>query len=98
MKKVKIYDAIMGSGKTYDAIERMKKHKGNFVYVTPFLDEVARIKKNVPKVYEPMVTTSVNSITGDKVVNYKRDNLLVMANAEVNMATTHQPLPKTQTY
>jgi len=28
MKRVKIIDAIMGSGKTYDEIERMKNTKG----------------------------------------------------------------------
>ena len=26
MKKIKIIDAIMGSGKTHNAIEKMKKH------------------------------------------------------------------------
>lgn len=94
MSKVQIIDAIMGSGKTYDAINRMKKHKGNFVYVTPFLDEVERIIKNVPGVYQPKVNSYIDPVTGDKIVNYKRDNLLTMANGGVNMATTHSLFQK----
>jgi len=92
--KVKIYDAIMGSGKTYDAIERMKQNKGNFIYVTPFLDEVDRIIKNVPKVYQPKITSSIDPITSEKIIKYKRDNLLIMANGHVNMATTHSLFQK----
>ncbi len=86
---VKIYDAIMGSGKTHDAIDRMKKHKGNFVYVTPFLDEVERIKSNVPKVFDPEVTYDYDPIEQEYTTVYKRDNLLRMANKKLNMATTH---------
>lgn len=51
MKKVKIYDAIMGSGKTYDAIERMKKYIKNgekFIYITPFLEEISRVMNDLP--------------------------------------------------
>ena len=79
----------MGSGKTYDAIERMKKHKGKFVYVTPFLNEVERVIKQVPKAYQPIVTSNTNFVTGEKETNYKRDNLLNMANRGVNLVTTH---------
>ncbi|KAF9659594.1 hypothetical protein ABHQ57_03905 [Tenacibaculum sp. ZH5_bin.1] len=48
MKKVKVYDAIMGSGKTYNAIQRMKHYLETgqkFIYITPFLKEVKRIKE-----------------------------------------------------
>ena len=88
MKKVIVYDAIMGSGKTYDAIERMRKSKGNFLYVTPFLDEVQRILENVPNTYEPNVT-SYDDYYGEKTILYKRDNLLNMANRQMNLVTTH---------
>ena len=71
MKEVIIYDAIMGSGKTYDAIERMKKHKGNFIYVTPFLDEVIRIIENVPNVKEPNVSYDYNELKQDPVGIYE---------------------------
>lgn len=46
MKKIKIYDAIMGSGKTYNAIQKMNEYiktKRKFIYVTPFLSEVNRV-------------------------------------------------------
>ena len=89
MKRVKIIDAIMGSGKTYNAIKRMRKHKGKFVYVTPFLNEVERVISKVPKTYQPNVTSSYNAITGEKETNYKRDNLLQMANGGLNLVTTH---------
>lgn len=51
MTNVKIIDAIMGSGKTYDAIERMKcyaKRGEKFIYITPFLNEVQRILDELP--------------------------------------------------
>ena len=93
-KEVIIYDAIMGSGKTYDAIERMKKHKGNFMYVTPFLDEVERIIASVPKVKEPTVTNDYDYALDEYITIYKRDNLLRMANRHYNMATTHSLFQK----
>ncbi len=92
--KVKIYDAIMGSGKTYNSIERMKKHKGKFVYVTPFLDEVDRIKKSVPKVFDPKVSYEYDFVEEEYITIYKRDNLLKMANNGLNMATTHSLFQK----
>lgn len=88
-KIVRVLDAIMGSGKTYDAIERMKKHNGNFMYVTPFLKEVERIVESVPGVFDPKVTYDYNPIEDEYTTIYKRDNLLRMANKEINMATTH---------
>jgi hypothetical protein len=56
--KIKVYDAIMGSGKTHNAIERMKgylKEGKKFIYVTPFLSEIERIeeKLNSDEVYSP---------------------------------------------
>ena len=93
-KEVIIYDAIMGSGKTYDAIEQMKKHKGNFMYVTPFLNEVERIIANVPRVKEPTVTNEYDYRLDEYITMYKRDNLLRMANRNYNMATTHSLFQK----
>ena len=88
ISKVMINDAIMGSGKTTLAIERMKKSKRSFLYVTPFLDEVERILENVPGTKEP-VLTYYKSHTGKKEVSYKRDSLLRLANGKLNLATTH---------
>lgn len=48
-KKVIVLDSIMGTGKTSYAIQLMKEAPDTqrFIYVTPFLDEVQRIKSEV---------------------------------------------------
>ncbi|NRB58320.1 MAG: hypothetical protein HRU50_00090 [Winogradskyella sp.] len=58
-EKIKVYDAIMGSGKTYDAIIRMKKYLDNgekFIYITPFKTEIKRVmdELNSSKVLTPV--------------------------------------------
>ena len=52
---VKVIDSIMGSGKTQWAISYMKNNlsEKKFIYVTPFLEEVDRIKKAVPGFESP---------------------------------------------
>ena len=72
----------------------MKKHKGNFMYVTPFLNEVERIIANVPRVKEPTVTNEYDYRLDEYITMYKRDNLLRMANRNYNMATTHSLFQK----
>jgi hypothetical protein len=56
---IKVIDSIMGSGKTSYVIQKMNKDKNNkYIYITPFLTEVQRIKdqcKNI-KFYEPLNT------------------------------------------
>jgi hypothetical protein len=49
IKKVKVIDSMMGTGKTSYAIQLMQEAPLNqkFIYVTPFLDEVQRIKSTV---------------------------------------------------
>ena len=88
MKEVKVIDAIMGSGKTTDEIERMKKSKRSFLYVTPFLEEVERILENVPDTYEPK-STHYKNYKGEIESTYKKDSLLRYANSKTNLVTTH---------
>lgn len=46
---VKICDAIMGAGKSQSAIAYMNEHpRKKFMYITPYLDEVKRIKDACP--------------------------------------------------
>lgn len=92
--KVKVIDAIMGSGKTYDAIQKMKSHKGSFIYVTPFLNEVDRIISNVPNVKQPTITYDYIENDQEYDVVYKRDNLIRMAGNNENLATTHSLFKK----
>lgn len=49
MDKIKVIDAIMGSGKTSWAIQYMSNAPAykRFIYITPFNDEVTRIKESV---------------------------------------------------
>lgn len=89
MSNVKIIDAVMGSGKTYDIIEKMKKTNGKFLYVTPFLNEVERIIDNVPNCFQPKIRADYNNKTGEKETIYKRDDLLQKADGGVNLVSTH---------
>lgn len=46
---VNVCDAIMGNGKSQSAITYMNEHKDQrFVYITPYLEEAARIKQGCP--------------------------------------------------
>lgn len=48
---IKVADCIMGSGKSQAAIAYMNEHpEKKFIYITPYLDEVARVKKSCPNV------------------------------------------------
>lgn len=55
--KINVIDSIMGSGKTSYAIQRMNEAPAEerFIYITPFLSEVTRIKESVISrtFYEP---------------------------------------------
>lgn len=72
----------MGSGKTSWAIQELLAHEEHksFLYVTPFLDEVSRIKENSPKkMYEPK-----NTGAG------KLSNLSKLLESGVDIAATHE--------
>lgn len=46
---VKVCDMIMGAGKTESAITQMKRDKDSkYIFITPYLDEVKRIKESCP--------------------------------------------------
>lgn len=56
--KITVVDAICGAGKSSYAIQKMNEAslvEENFIYITPFLDEVKRVKTEVSnrKFYEP---------------------------------------------
>jgi hypothetical protein len=56
VKKIKVVDAIMGSGKTSAAINKINNDEENkYIFITPYLDEVDRIieKCNNKKFYSP---------------------------------------------
>lgn len=81
MCKIKIIDAIMGAGKTSWAIQKMNTDKvNNYIYITPFLTEVSRIKEKCKsrKFYEP-----INFGEG------KLDNLHKLLLENKNITSTH---------
>jgi broad-specificity NMP kinase len=81
MCKIKIIDGIMGIGKTSFAIQKMKEDTTtNYVYITPFLKEVDRVKKacNNRRFVEPL-----NSGNG------KLDALHSLLKDNRNIVSTH---------
>ncbi|MCY7572457.1 hypothetical protein [Bacillus pumilus] len=68
---VKIIDSIMGSGKTTWAINKMNTASSSqkFVYITPFLDEVQRIKREVNS--RTMVEPNSRNGEGTKLRSFK---------------------------
>lgn len=53
MNSVTVIDAIMGSGKTSWAIQEINENPGvSYIYVTPFLSEVSRIKEFCHRQFE----------------------------------------------
>lgn len=66
MTEITVIDAVMGSGKTQWAIQHMNKTNAveNFIYITPFLSEVDRIKKSVVdrKFVEPTIYNGTSKL------------------------------------
>lgn len=76
-----IVDSIMGSGKTSWAINKMKNDtKNNYIYITPYLSEVQRIKENCK---EKRFTEPKN------IGNGKLDSLHKLILDNRNIASTH---------
>ncbi|MED3912835.1 hypothetical protein P4597_27520 [Peribacillus simplex] len=75
----------MGSGKTSAAISLMNKDKDtNFIYITPYLDEVKRIKSSTQrKFYEP------DYYRNNKIYSSKFDSLHSLLSEEKNIVSTH---------
>ncbi|QMV48816.1 hypothetical protein Goe11_c00630 [Bacillus phage vB_BsuS-Goe11] len=87
MERVKVIDSIMGSGKTSAAID-MINNSGtdeNFIFITPYLDEVDRIKKSISskQIYEPKVKKK-----GDKT-QYKFESFHELLSQNKNIVATH---------
>jgi hypothetical protein len=83
---IKVCDAIMGTGKSSAAINFMNEHKKDkFIYITPYLEEVERIKNSCPDLWfvEP----------SNKIEKYdyrKGEHTAALIEQGRNIATTHQ--------
>ena len=82
-KKMKIVDGICGIGKTTAIINMIKEDKSDtkYIFITPFLSEVQRIKKNCPerKFKEPLIDKG----------GTKSDSLKRLLKKEENIVSTH---------
>lgn len=93
---IKIVDAPCGMGKTSAAINYMNANKEDrFLYITPYLDEVKRIKENCPGFKEPQVYgTKMNGIKylfnkGENIVS--THSLFMSFNSEIiDLAILHE--------
>lgn len=84
MENVKVIDAVMGAGKTtfmLDYINEAPQEK-KFIYITPFLDEVERVKKAVTNRIFFAPTNAVEG--GRKLTSLKR-----LVEDGANIAATH---------
>lgn len=57
MDKITVIDSPCGAGKTTWCINYMKENinKKHFIYVTPFLSEINRVKNEIPQLVEPTI-------------------------------------------
>ena len=98
-----IYDEIMGSGKTTSAISRMKQYEKmnqKFIYVTPFLNEIDRVLKELNNVYAPKIYNEhIGYELDEEIFNgfrniYKLQNkgshFINLIKQGKNIVTTHQ--------
>ena len=80
---INIVDSPMGFGKTSWAIQEMKNNKKqNYIYITPFLDEIQRIKNTVKE--RKFVEPKVNGKAKTKLDSFKQ---LILK--DKNIASTH---------
>ena len=76
---INIVDAICGSGKTSYAIQMIKSNpEKSYIYITPYLREIQRIKHECPGFIEPTQTSE------GKFSHFQ--NLLINGS---NIASTH---------
>lgn len=81
MCKIYIVDSIMGSGKTSSAINKMENdNENNYIFITPYLDEVQRIIENCPT---KQFTQPENKGRG------KLESLHYLLGNRYNIASTH---------
>lgn len=80
--KIKVIDSIMGQGKTTWAINYMKNNPDKrFIYITPYLDEVERVKGSISKAVSPFIDSNKG--------HNKLNNLRELTKQGKNIVTTH---------
>lgn len=83
---IRVCDAIMGSGKSSAAITYMNEHKDKkFIYITPYLEEAARIKAACPGLHFIEPSKKISEYGFSKVNHTQK-----LLEDGCNVATTHQ--------
>ncbi len=84
MKKVKVIDSMMGTGKTSYAIQTIREAPSSqrFIYVTPFLNEVKRVKEEV-------TTRRLEEPKNKHGLGRKLDSLKRLIKEGADIVTTH---------
>lgn len=77
--KINVVDSIMGSGKTSAMLNMINESDefDKFIYITPYLDEVARIEQScVAKNFKQPVAVSGSKINGIKKLLINDHNIV----------------------
>lgn len=83
---IMVCDAIMGTGKSSAAITYMNEHKDSkFIYITPYLDEAARIKDGCPDLHFVEPSNKLRQYGNQKCLH-----TAALIKEGRNIATTHQ--------
>lgn len=83
---VRVCDAIMGTGKSSAAITYLNEHPDDrFIYITPYLDEAARIKKECPNVHFVEPSEKLRQYQNKKSIH-----TAALIKEGRNISTTHQ--------
>jgi len=81
ISKITVIDSIMGSGKTSWSIQHINRNSfENFLYITPFLDEVNRIIKNTTRDFKQPINRG----------NGKLDSINELLACQSDIASTHE--------
>ena len=82
---IKVCDSIMGSGKSSAAITYMNEHPDSkFIYITPYLEEVKRIKESCPELHFAEPNAKIERYRFRKTIHTE-----ALINEGRNIVTTH---------
>lgn len=79
--KITIVDSIMGSGKTTWSVNKMRGFGSRYIYITPFLEEIERVKSSLEgarDLYEPSNKNKLGSKKHD-FYNFVKNGLDIVA-------------------